>query len=71
MGPNRGAAVKRGEQVISIKADSGCAYLAKDGKPLGYVEEEKLRSLPIKLHHARRFCQNADIMLIMHQLNPK
>ena len=43
---NRGAPVKRqlkrGEMVAQIKAEGGWAYVAKDGKPLGYVEEDKL-----------------------------
>ncbi len=46
---NRGAAVKRqlkrGEQVTEIKAEGGWAYIAKDGKALGYVEEDKLLPL--------------------------
>ncbi len=43
---NRGGAVKRqlkrGELVTQIKVESGWAYIAKDGKALGYVEEDKL-----------------------------
>jgi len=46
---NRGAPakrqLKRGEQVTEIKAENGWAYIAKDGKPLGYVEEDKLLPL--------------------------
>ncbi len=45
-GASRGGPVKRqlkrGEQVTVIKAESGWAYVAKDGKALGYVEEDKL-----------------------------
>jgi len=43
---NRGAPVKRqlrhGEAVTLIKAENGWAHIAKDGTPLGYVEEDKL-----------------------------
>ena len=43
---NRGGAVKRqlkrGELVTQIEAAGGWAYVAKDGKALGYVEEDKL-----------------------------
>jgi WD40 repeat protein len=46
---NRGGVGKRqlerGEQVTLIKAESGWAYIAKGGKPLGYVEQEKLLQL--------------------------
>ncbi|MFY9641572.1 MAG: hypothetical protein WCD20_07020 [Rhodomicrobium sp.] len=46
---NRGAAMKRqlkrGEQVTEIKAEEGWAYIANDGKALGYVEEDKLLPL--------------------------
>jgi WD40 repeat protein len=43
---NRGGVAKRqlqrGELVTLIKTENGWAYIAKGGKPLGYVEEEKL-----------------------------
>jgi len=46
---NRGAHVKqqleRGESVTLIKTENGLALIAKDGKPLGYVEEDKLLQL--------------------------
>jgi WD40 repeat protein len=37
--------LKRGEQITLIKAEGGWAYVAKGGKPLGYVEEDKLLQL--------------------------
>jgi WD40 repeat protein len=43
-----GRAMRRlrpGEQVTLIKAENGWAYIAKGGKPLGYVEKDKLLQL--------------------------
>ena len=34
--------LKRAELVTMIKVENGWAYIAKEGKPLGYVEEDKL-----------------------------